>query len=280
MSEFIPPLNRQGLHLYGVEEVEWNVCEDTADNRSKLNFAKIKYKILDEGLLEVDFMTDEEVSDRNKRLYNERKMLLEDPSNVWGEYIPFDMMPHDYLDIAPAWVQRKLNAWIDYQNKVKRGEKVRKPPVMPVRCTRRRADGSRCWNWSWPVPNRHDLCRGHASREDFDVTAQTERIKRIAKMRFNQMTPAALDALEDLIVNSPVPQVRHSAIKTLLELNGFKPGLEVNFSGTVEHEVRDPALAVRERLASIAARNKPEEIEEVIDVEATVVRGEDTDVVE
>lgn len=273
MSDYIPPLNRQGLHLYGIEEVEWNVCEDNPENRTKLNFAKIKYKILDEGLLEVDFMSDEEVSDRNKRLYNERKMLLRKPNDAWGEYIDFEDMPLEYLEIAPAWVQRKLNDWEEYQAKLKRGERVRKEVVPPVRCSRRRADGSRCWNWSWPTPSRRDLCRGHANREDFDVTAQTDRIKRIAKMRFNQMTPAALDALEDLIVNSPVPQVRHSAIKTLLELNGFKPGLEVNVSGTVEHEVRDPALAVRQRLASIAAR-KQEADEDIISVEAEVVREE------
>lgn len=267
----MPPLARQGLHLYGVDEVEWNVCEDTVENREKLNFAKIKYKILDAGLLEVDFMTDEQVSDRNKRLYNERKMLLRRPNDAWGEYIDFEDMPLEYLEIAPAWIQRKLNDWEEYKAKLSRGEKVKKEVVPPVRCSRRRADGSRCWNWSWPNPSRKDLCRGHSSYEDFNVTAQSDRIKRIAKMRFNQMTPAALDALEDLIVNSPVPQVRHSAIKTLLELNGFKPGLEINVSGTVEHEVRDPALAVRERLASIAARQQQAE-DDILTVEAEVVK--------
>ena len=266
----MPPLARQGLHLYGVDEVEWNVCEDTVENRQKLNFAKIKYKILDAGLLEVDFMSDEQVSDRNKRLYEERKMLLRKVNDAWGEYIDFEDMPLEYLEVAPAWIQRKLNDWEEYKAKLSRGEKVKKEVIPPVRCSRRRADGSRCWNWSWPNPSRKDLCRGHSSYEDFNVTAQSDRIKRIAKMRFNQMTPAALDALEDLIVNSPVPQVRHSAIKTLLELNGFKPGLEVNVSGTVEHEVRDPALAVRERLASIAARQHQAD-DDILTVEAEIV---------
>ena len=271
-SEYMPPLARQGLHLYGIEEVEWNVCHDTFENRKALAGIGLKYKILDVGLLEVDFMSDEEVSDKNKKLFAQRKMILANPKDAWGEYIEFDDLPLEYLEEAPAWINRRMVQWEEYQDKLSRGEKVKKEVYLPVRCARRRADGSRCWNWSWPIPNRRDMCRGHLSSDDFDVTAQTEKIKAVAKMRFNQMTPAALDAIEDLIMNSPVPAVRLQAAKTLLEQAGFKPGVEVNISGTVEHEVRDPAAAVRERLATIAARNEEQNVlESPIIVEAEVV---------
>lgn len=277
MTEHIPPLARQGLHLYGIEEVEWNVCADNEENRRILNHANIKYKILDAGLLEVDFMSDEEVSEKAKRILANRKEILKNPKDPWGEYLDFDSLPLEYMERAPAWIQRKMNDWEEYQTKLARGEKVKKEVVLPVRCNRRRADGSRCWNWSWPVPTRKDLCRGHLSNDDFDVTAQTEKIKRIAKMRFNQMTPAALDALEDLVINSPVPQVRLNAAKTLLEMNGFKPGMEISVSGTVEHEVRDPALAVRERLAEIAARQEQtRERDIIVDAEVVVESEEES----
>ena len=269
-EEFMAPLARQGLHLYGIEEVEWNVCEDNIDNRRILANAGIRFKVLDVGLLEVDFMSDEEVTEKNKKRHADRKSILKNPKDPWGDYIDFDTLPIEYMESAPAFIQRRLNDWDEYQDKLSRGEKVKKELHLPVRCVRRRADGSRCWNWSWPVPNRKDMCRGHLKPDDFDVIAQTEKIKRVAKMRFNQITPAAIDALEDLIVNSPIPQVRHSAIKTLLELNGFKPGLEISVSGTVEHEVKDPAAAVRERLAGIAARRElqsPSEPDTIIEAE-------------
>ena len=80
-------------------------------------------------------------------------------------------------------------------------------------------------------------------------------------MRLAQLTGPSLEALEDLVLNSTVPAVRLKAATEVLDRVGIRGGTELNVSGTVEHEIIDPAIAVRERLNTLAERMaKPPEL--------------------
>lgn len=95
-----------------------------------------------------------------------------------------------------------------------------------------------------------------------------------AKMRLSQLTGPSLEALEDLIINSTVPAVRLKAATEVLDRVGIRGGTELTISGHVEHEVIDPAQAVRDRLNSLAERMAPKEVESSSPVEGTdVVEG-------
>lgn len=246
------------LSSWGVEEVEANVCEDTFENRQKLTFAKVPFKILEPGLIEVLFEDYGELNKHHTNMFEKFKIILEDPRDPWSDFLsPLDL-PLDYLEAAPAWLIRHLNK---YNDAVADGEKEHRLPVLPARCKRKRADGSRCWRWSWPAAQAEGFCRGHCSNAAFNAADQMAKMNDAAKMRLSQLTGPSLEALEDLIINSTVPHVRLKAATEVLDRVGIRGGSELTISGQVDHTIKDPALEVRERLQALAERISPPELE-------------------
>lgn len=253
-----PFVAQPDLSTWGIDAVERNVCEDTFENRQILNSVNLKYKVLEPGLIEVLFNDYGELNTKHANQFEAKKIILANPKNPWSDFLPFDELPLDYMEEAPAWIQRHLNK---YNDAIDAGTPEHKLPILPERCARTRADGSRCWGWSWPAVQAQGFCRQHCSNAAFNATEQMNTLKDASKMRLAQLTGPSLEALEDLILNSTVPAVRLKAATEVLDRVGIRGGSELNISGHVEHEVLDPAQAVRDRLNSLAARMKPEEIE-------------------
>lgn len=239
------------LNTYGIEEVERNVCEDTFENRQILTANKLTFEILEPGLIEVTFKDYGELNKQHATQFEAKKIILVDPKNPWSDYQPFDDLPLDYMESAPAWIQRHLNK---YRDAVDAETPEHKLPVLPERCIRTRADGTRCWAWSWPAVSANGFCRNHCSNAAFNATEQMNKLKDASKLRLAQLTGPSLEALEDLVINSPVPAVRLKAATEILDRVGIRGGIELNVSGHVEHELVDPAVAVRERLNTLAER--------------------------
>jgi hypothetical protein len=255
-EQFVSP---PSLSKWGIEEVEANVCEDTFANRQKLTHAKIPFTVLEAGLIEVQFEDYDGLNKHHADQFSKKKIILRDTRNPWSDYLPFDELPLDYMEIAPAWIKRHLNK---YDDAVANGTPEHKLPILPTRCKRVRADGSRCWNWSWPAASANGFCRSHCDRFAFDAVGQMNKLNDAAKMRLSQLTEPSLAALEDLVLNSSVPQVRLKAATEILDRVGIRGGTELTVSGTVEHEVKDPSIEVRERLDALATRLAPKELEE------------------
>lgn len=239
------------LSTWGIEEIEANTCEDNAYNRRMLNQAKVPFRIFEPGIIEVMFQNYDELNEHHETVFQRKKVILSDPKNPWSDYLPFDELPLDFMETAPAWMQRHLNK---YNDAVEEGTKPEKLPLLPARCKRKRADGSRCWNWSWPAASAEGFCKGHSKFGSFNVMEQMNRLNDAAKVRLGQMSPEAVAVLEDLMMNSNVPAVRLKAATEVLDRIGIRGGTELTVSGTVTHEQVDPAVVVRDRLAQLAGR--------------------------
>lgn len=248
MSDFVSPPN---LSVWGIEEVEANVCEDTFENRQKLTAVKVPFKILEPGLIEVLFQDYKELNKHHATQFEAKKIILKNPKDPWSDYLPFDELPLDYMEIAPAWIQRHLNK---YRDAVEEGIPEHKLPILPGRCSRIRADGSRCWQWSWPAESANGFCRTHCDKFAFNATAQMAKLNDAAKMRLSQLTEPSLSALEDLVLNSTVPHVRLKAATEILDRVGIRGGSELSISGQVDHTVTSPADEVHQRLAHLAEK--------------------------
>lgn len=270
--EFVGP---RSLSMFGIEEIDPNTCEDTSRNRAALRKIKIPFWILEPGVLEVELYTPEELNPHHTTMYAKYSELLVDPKNPWSDYVSMLDLPLSYMEVAPAWISRTIN---EYNDAIAHKLPASKVPVIPGRCKRKRADGSRCWGWGWPHLKAEGFCRHHVSNATFNASVQMGRLSDAAKMRLSQLSEPALLALEDLVINSPVPQVRLKAATEILDRMGIRGGSELTVSGTVQHEQVDPAEAVRKRLADMASKPELEAAKELDEdgneiVEAEVVES-------
>lgn len=265
MESFV---TKPGLATWGIEEVEPNVCEDTFENRQRLIHAKVPFKILAPGLIETDFQDYDELNGHHRSMYERRSPVLSDKDDAWSDFIPFLDYPFDFMETAPAWIQRHKNKYLDA---VASGTPEHKLPLLPNRCKRLRADNSRCWQWEWPVAQAEGFCRNHSSYASFHAGEQMAKMTDASRMRLSQLQGPALEALEDLILNSTVPHVRLKAATEVLDRTGIRAGSDITISGTVTHEAIDPAQAVRDRLNSLAERLSPPPLELE---ESDVIEGE------
>jgi hypothetical protein len=245
------------LSTWGIEEIEANTCEDNSYNRRILAGAKIPHRILEPGIIEVLCENYDELNAHHESVYDRKKIILKNPKDPWSDYLPFDELPLDFMETAPAWMQRHLNK---YNDAVAEGVPEHKLPIFPERCRRRRADGSRCWNWSWPAKSAEGFCKGHSKFGAFNVMEQHAKLSDAAKMRLSQLSPTAIEALEDLLLNSTVPHVRLKAATEILDRVGIRGGTELTISGQIDHTVTNPADEVRQRLNALAEKISPAEL--------------------
>lgn len=251
-------VDRPTLSSLGIEEIEANVCEDTFENRQTLTDSKLTFKIFEPGLLEVTFEYHDDLNKHHASQYEKKKIILDNPKDPWSDYLPFNELPLEFMETAPAWMQRHLNK---YNDAISEGLPERKWPILPNRCKRVRADGTRCWQWSWPSESSNGFCRTHCDKYAFNATAQMAKLNDAAKMRLSQLTEPSLQALEDLVLNSTVPHVRLKAATEILDRVGIRGGTELSISGQVDHSVQSPAEVVQEKLQALADRyeqSKPE----------------------
>lgn len=257
MEEFV---GRPTLARFGIEEVEANVCEDTFENRQALTNAKVRFKVFEPGLIEVDLDgAGDDLNSRHANMYDKYRIILQNSKDPWSDYLPFDELPLDYMESAPAWIQRHLNK---YHDALEEGVREDKIPVLPRRCSRHRADGSRCWAWSWPAVSAAFQCKTHAPKFAFDAVGQAAALRDASRLRIADLTPHAVGVLEDLMLNSQVPAVRLKAATELLDRDGIRGGTELTVSGQIDHNAIDPAQVVRDRLQGLANRLAPKELEE------------------
>lgn len=131
-------------------------------------------------------------------------------------------------------------------------------PVPVVRCTAKKRDGLQCGNWSLRGAT---VCITHGGRLP-NVRKHAEEVREAARMRILGLADMAIDTLEELAdaQGTAGAAVKLKAATELLDRAGIKGGIEMN----VVHEVRsNPSEEIAKRLAGIAKRLEPKELEPI-----------------
>lgn len=230
----------------GIEETEHMTCDDSLENRNLLRKAGFFWSPVfqDDGTPSglIRAYTPEETTARRESVWDSRKPIMEDPSNVYSEYLsPLDY-PNDYP--APWWIK---NAIRQYVGDVRDGKPEPKRTWLPIRCKVVRNDGTRCWNW---VSRKNETkCKQHLGW----VADEHAQLQRVAKTRILQASVVAADTLEELIYDRDQSgAVRLKASTEVLDRAGIRGGVELDVSGEIE--TKDVGGEVKERLDRLADR--------------------------
>lgn len=135
-------------------------------------------------------------------------------------------------------------------------------PVPVIRCTGTLRNGPKagqqCGNWSLRGAT---VCIVHGGRLP-NIRKHAEDVREAARMRILGLADMAIDTLEELAdaQGTAGAAVKLKAATELLDRAGIKGGIEMN----VVHEVRsNPSEEIAKRLAGIAKRLEPKELEPV-----------------
>jgi hypothetical protein len=255
---------RPDLSVYGIEETDKGICQDTFENRSALRRARLNwipvYAVngVPTGLIQA--LSQEMQSKQRLLSLEEKAPILADARNKNSDYLTgFDLLAEAESDnIVPPWVLGSTKVWAKEQNE---GLKVgRKPSPLPHRCKAIKDDGIRCQLWTGGRLQDDGLCRVHLGSLRNKPTDSVER----ARDRLTQATPAAVDILEQLMDSAESEPVKLKAATEILDRAGVRAGFDISSDITVD--VRPAASVIQERLQRLASSV----------LEATPVAEEDT----
>lgn len=247
------PINlRPDLAMYGIEEVDRGICEDTFENRQALRRAKLNwipvYAINGVPTGTIQALSPEMQSQQRLNSLAEKEAILTDVNSKNSDYLTgFDLLAEEAADnIVPPWVLGATKVWAKWTNgsELERGK--RKEPFIPKRCSAIKDDGIRCQLWTGGRPQDDGMCRVHLGSLRNKPTDSVER----ARHRLTQAAPAAVDVLEFLIENGESEPVKLKAATEILDRAGVRAGFDFNTDITVD--VRPAAAIIAERLARLS----------------------------
>jgi hypothetical protein len=287
------PINlRPDLSLFGIDETDRGVCEDTYENRSALRRAKMNWIPLyavngvPTGLIQA---LSPEMQSRQRLLsLEEKKQILTDVDDKNSDYLTgYDLLAEEAADyIVPPWVLGATRSWAKQQmetngDPVGHGKKV---AHLPTRCKAIKDDGIRCQLWSGGRSGDDGFCRVHLGALRNKPTDSVER----ARARLTQSAPAAVDTLEELMNSAESEPVKLKAATEILDRSGVRAGFDIG--GEVSIDVRPAASIIAERLQRLAInaldaeqrfQQTVEQTESsIIDVEATDASDTETEEVD
>jgi len=259
---------RPDLSLYGLEEVDRGVCEDTYENRSVLRANRLNYQIIydesGEPTGNILALSPEMASRLSERRAEDRKTILVDSRNLDSDYLTEEglLLEETADSLAPLWVIAATRTWIRIRTARENGE----PKAMPIqagppqRCRFIKSDNTRCLLWSANRVTDDGLCRKHLGTKQNNVTGAVAR----ARARAYQAAPVAIEILENLMESAESEPVKLKAATEILDRAGIRGGVEID--ANIEVSLRPSASLIQERLA----RLRPQ-AQDILEVEATVV---------
>ena len=243
---------RPDLSVYGIDEVNRGICEDTFENRQALRRAKLNwipvYAVNGVPTGTIQALSPEMQSQQRLRSLDEKSPILADPRNKNSDYLNgFDLLAESAADgIVPPWVIAATRAWAKWQNSTELERGKKKEPYLPARCAAIKDDGIRCQLWTGGRPQDDGLCRVHLGSLRNKTTDSVER----ARARLTQAAPAAVDVLEHLIENGESEPVKLKAATEILDRAGVRAGFDISTDVTVD--VRPAASIIAERLQQLS----------------------------
>lgn len=274
---------RPDLSVYGIDEVDRGICEDTFENRAALRRARLNwipvYAVNGVPTGTIQALSQEMQSQQRLMSLAEKEAILVDPADKNSDYLSgYDLLAEAAGDlVCPPWVIGATRAWAkwDMQSEVERGK--RKQPLLPTRCVAIKEDGIRCQLWNNGRVADEGLCRVHLGSLRQRPTDSVER----ARNRLTQAAPAAVDVLEQLMDSAESEPVKLKAATEILDRAGVRAGFDLNTEVSID--VRPAASIIAERLGRLADGAKaveqilsPKETEKQEDiVEAEVVEKDE-----
>lgn len=250
---------RPDLEMYGIEEVDRGVCDDTYENRSVLRVNRLKWNtIYDEtgnptGHIQV--ISPEMEAFRSRLSAEDRRGILVDPRDLNSDYITEEALLIEELadHLVPLWVIHSTKTW----NRVReaRVTDAGKMPSLggpPTRCRAIKQDGNRCLLWSSGRISDDGLCKTHLGTKKPQIHGAIMR----ARERVHQAAPKAVEVLEQLMESAESEPVKLKAATELLDRAGIRGGVEID--AKLEVDVRPAAELIQERLKRLIPISNPD----------------------
>ena len=242
---------RPDLTIYGIEEVDRGVCEDSYENRSILRVSKLGWQIIytdtGEPTGNIRVLSPEMSRARSVSSAEDRKIILTDPRDLNSDYLTEEslLIEEQSDSLVPLWVIAATRTWIRVrESRTVEGASRRYPQyeTPPGRCRRIKADGVRCLMWTTGRKTDDGLCRIHLGGKGNTTTGAVAR----ARERVYQSAPRAIEILEELMDNAESEPVKLKAATEILARAGVRGGFEIE--GKLDLEVRPAAELIMERL--------------------------------
>lgn len=242
---------RPDLSVYGIDEVDKGICEDTFENRAALRRARLNwipvYAVNGVPTGTIQALSVEMQSQQRLMSLAEKEAILVDAKDKNSDYLSgYDLLAEAAGDlVCPPWVIAATRAWAkwDMQSEVERGR--RKQPLLPTRCVAIKEDGIRCQLWNNGRVADEGLCRVHLGSLRQRPTDSVER----ARSRLTQAAPAAVDVLEQLMDSAESEPVKLKAATEILDRAGVRAGFDIDTN--INIDVRPAASIIAERLARL-----------------------------
>lgn len=260
---------RPDLGMYGIEEVDRGICEDSYENRSILRTHRMTWNnVFDEngqptGLIQI--LSPEMQAAKTRSTLEDRKALLTDDRDLNSDYLTEEaLIIEEAADtLAPLWVIAQTRTWIRVREARKTDPKrMAQLEGPPTRCRYIKTDGIRCMLWCSGRVSDDGLCRTHLGTRTNNVTGAVAK----ARTRAYQAAPAALAVLENLMESAESEPVKLKAATEILDRAGIRGGVEID--AKVEVSERPAEEQIRERLMRLAPRLlTPDPEDEILEIE-------------
>ncbi len=264
------------LTMYGLDEVDRGVCEDTFENRSVLRANRLNWQIIytdtGEPSGNILVLSPEMSAHKSVSTAMDRKAILVDERNPNSDYLTEEALLIEAASdqLAPLWVIGATRTWLRVREARKTDPK--KMPALsgpPTRCRYIKSDGIRCLLWSSGKHTDDGLCKTHLGSRNNNITGAVH----AARSRAYQAAPAAIQILEQMMESAESEQVKLKAATEILDRAGIRGGVEID--AKVEINERPADDIIRERLARLVPTvTKLTEKEETLEIEAEVVEDD------
>jgi hypothetical protein len=249
---------RPDLSMYGLEEVDRGVCEDSYENRSVLRNNRLRWLTIydDAGMAtgNIQVLSPEMQAARTRMEVEDRRVILTDERDQNSDYITEEaLLVEEKADaLVPLWVISATRTWVRVREA--RKEDPKKMPLLesgPGRCRYIKSDGVRCMLWHAGRKTDDSLCRAHMGGRRALNTGAIQK----ARERVIQSAPSAVDVLEALMESAESEPVRLKAATELLDRAGVRGGIEID--AKVEINERPAEDVIRERLLRLVPQSLP-----------------------
>ena len=269
---------RPDLTLYGLDEVDRGVCEDSYENRSVLRAHRLNWQIIydDNGETtgNILVLSPEMDARRSEKGAEDRKLILVDDRDLNSDYLTEEaLLVEEASDsLAPLWVIGATRTWLRIKEARKNGEPKKMSHIAgpPVRCRKIKSDGMRCLLWSANRTTDDELCRVHLGSKANNATGAVAQ----ARARAYQAAPTALAMLEQLMESAESEPVKLKAATEILDRAGIRGGIEID--ANVDVTVQPAADIIMQRLERLKPHAQEILEVEILEVEAASASESDT----
>ena len=244
---------RPDLTMYGIEEIDRGVCEDSYENRSILRANRLSWQTIynedGEASPYIEVLSEEMKAARSLASLEDKRILLVDDRNNNADYVTEEaLLVEEKADsLVPLWVLAATRTWIRVREARAAGDtdKMKSLAGPPQRCRYIKSDGLRCQLWSANRVTDDGLCRTHLGTRFNNIAASVQR----ARERAYQAAPTAIQLLEHLMESAESEPIKLKAATEILDRAGVRGGIEID--ARVDMTVLPAAQILEERLAKL-----------------------------